>query len=93
VAVALPTGLILGGGAILAISLAGAGAGALMSSLVGLGIGDRRIKQFQDAIEKGEFLMMVDVPRRRVEEIERVVRSHHPEAECEGTEPTIPPFP
>jgi hypothetical protein len=37
--------------------------------------------------------MMVDVPRRRVEEIERVVRSHHPEAECEGTEPTIPPFP
>jgi hypothetical protein len=44
VAVALPTGLILGGGAILAISLAGAGAGALMSSLVGLGIGDRRIK-------------------------------------------------
>jgi len=92
-AVALPTGLILGGGAVLAISLAGAGVGALMSSMVGISIGDRRIKQFQEAMEKGELLMMVDVPRRRVEEIEQIVKSHHPEAECEGTEPTIPPFP
>ena len=92
-AVALPTGLILGGGAVLAISLAGAGVGALMSSMVGISIGDRRIKQFQEAMEKGELLMMVDVPRRRVEEIEQIVKGHHPEAECEGTEPTIPPFP
>jgi hypothetical protein len=36
---------------------------------------------------------MVDAPRRRVEEIEQIVKGHHPEAECEGTEPTIPPFP
>lgn len=93
VAVALPTGLVLGGGAVLAISLAGAGVGAWMSSMIGLNIGDRRIRQFQEAIEKGEFLMMVDVPRQRVAEIEGIVKSHHPEAECEGTEPTIPPFP
>jgi hypothetical protein len=93
VAVALPTGIVLGGGAVLAMSLAGAGVGALMSSLVGLSIGDRRVQRFQEAMEKGEFLMMVDVPRLRVEEIEQIVNRHHPEAECEGTEPTIPPFP
>ena len=93
VAVALPTGLVLGGGAVLAISLAGAGFGALMSSMIGLSIGDRRIKQFQEAMENGAFLMMVDVPRQRVEEIEEIVKNHHPQAECEGTEPTIPPFP
>ena len=92
-AVALPTGLVLGGGALLAIALAGSGVGALMSSMIGISVGDRRIQQFQEAIEKGELLMMVDVPRRRVEEIEQIVKSHHPEAECEGTEPTIPPFP
>jgi hypothetical protein len=93
VAVALPTGLVLGGGAVLALSLAGAGVGAWMSSMVGSSIDNRRIQQFAKAIEKGELLMMVDVPRLRVEEIEQLVQKHHPEAECEGTEPTIPPFP
>ena len=93
VAVALPTGLVLGGGAVLAISLAGAGIGGWMSSMIGLNVGDRRIRQFQEAMEKGEILMMVDVPRQRVAEIEGIVKNHHPEAECEGTEPTIPPFP
>src|SRR5690554_1742147 len=53
VAVALPTGLVLGGGAVLAISLAGAGVGALMSSMVGISIGNRRLEQFQEAIENG----------------------------------------
>lgn len=86
-ALALPTGLVLGGGAVLAIALAGAGVGGLMSSMVGSGIGNRRIEQFQAAIDKGELLMMVDVPRDRLEEIEAAVKKHHPEVECEGTDP------
>ncbi len=87
VAMVLPTGLILGGGAVLAISLAGAGVGGLMSSMVGSSIGNRRIEQFQEAVDQGEFLVMVDVPRDRVEEVETIVKKHHPEAECEGTDP------
>lgn len=93
VAIALPTGLVLGGGAVLALSLAGAGLGAWWSSMIGAGAGNRRIKDFEAAIEQGEFLMMVDVPKERVEEIEELVKKHHPEAECEGTEPFMPPFP
>jgi hypothetical protein len=92
-AIALPTGLVLGGGAVLALSLAGAGLGAWWSSMIGAGVGNRRIKDFEAAIEQGEFLMMVDVPKERVEEIEELVKKHHPEAECEGTEPFMPPFP
>jgi hypothetical protein len=88
-----PAGLVLGGGAMLAIGLAGAGYGAVMSTMIGVSAPNSRIKQFQDAIEKGELLMMVDVPKARVEEIEELVKKHHPEAEVEGTEPTIPPFP
>ncbi len=87
VAISLPTGLVLGGGALFAITLAGAGVGALMSSMVGSSIGNRRIEQFQEAMERGEFLLMVDVPRDRVEEIEAIIKKHHPEAECEGTDP------
>jgi len=93
VAVALPGGLVLAGGAVLATSLAGAGVGALMSSMAGSSIGNRRIQQFQEAMEKGEFLFMIDVPRDRVEEIEALVKTHHPDAECGGTEPEIPAFP
>jgi hypothetical protein len=93
VAMALPGGLVLAGGALLATTLAGAGIGAWISSMVGSSIGNRRIQQFEEAIEKGAFLMMVDVPKDRVEEIEAIIKKHHPDAECEGTEPTIPPFP
>jgi hypothetical protein len=45
-------------------------------------------------LQPGVLLMMVDVPKDRVDEIEELVKRHHPEAEIEGTEPTtIPPFP
>jgi hypothetical protein len=87
VAVALPTGLVLGGAAVLAITLAGAGVGGLMSSMVGISADSRRIEEFQSAIERGELLVMIDVPRERVEEIQTIIMKHHPEAECEGADP------
>lgn len=93
VAVALPTGLVLGGGAVLALSLMGAGLGGWWSSLIGASVGNRRIKDYEAAIEQGELLVMVDVPKDRVEDIEALVKKHHPEAECEGVEPFMPPFP
>jgi len=93
-AVAIPgIGLALGGGAILGIGLAGAGVGAWLSSMIGISAPSSRLKDFEDAIASGELLMMVDVPKGRVEEITELVRQHHPEAEVEGTEPVIPAFP
>lgn len=89
-----PAGLVLGGGALLlSTALAGAGVGAWLSSMMGAGLSNSRLKAFQDAIQKGELLMIVDVPKGRVEDIEELVKEHHPEAEVEGTEPTVPPFP
>jgi hypothetical protein len=88
-----PAGLVLGGGAILATGLAGVGVGALMSSMIGVDVPNSRIQKFQQAIDEGELLMMVDVPKSRVEEIDDLVKKHHPEAEIEGTEPTMPAFP
>lgn len=89
-----PAGVVLAGGAVLLSgALAGAGVGAWIASMVGAGMPNSRLKQFQDAIEQGELLMLVDVPKARVDEIDERVKRHHPEAEIEGTEPTIPPFP
>ena len=93
-AVAIPgLGLALGGGAILGIGLAGAGLGAWMSSMIGISAPSSRLTEFEAAIKKGELLMMVDVPKSRVEDITDLVKSHHPEAHIEGTEPVIPAFP
>ncbi|HKK14952.1 MAG TPA: DUF1269 domain-containing protein [Gammaproteobacteria bacterium] len=88
-----PAGLVLGGGAVLATGLAGAGFGGLLSSMVGAGMHSSRLKRFQGAIEQGQILMLVDIPKQRVEEIEALVKKHHPDADIEGTEPTIPAFP
>ena len=81
-----------GGMIILACAIAGVGFGAWVSSMVGSSIGSRRLKQFAKAIENGEFLMMVDVPAKRVEGVEQLVKDRHPEATHEGTELT-PSFP
>jgi len=94
VAIALPGSLMLAGGAILAITtFTGAGFGALMSSMVGSSIGNRRIQQYEEAINKGEFLFLLDVPKYKVDDIEALIKNHHPEVELGGIEPKIPVFP
>jgi len=45
------------------------------------------------AIERGELLLMLDVPRTRVEEITDLVKRRHPQAQPGGTDPFIPVFP
>jgi len=93
-AVALPgVGLVLGGGAILGIGLAGAGVGAWISGMIGISVPSSRLQEFEKAIDEGSLLMMVDVPKAQVEDITTLVKTHHPEAHIEGTEPIIPAFP
>ncbi|MCZ7566546.1 MAG: DUF1269 domain-containing protein [Burkholderiales bacterium] len=94
VALALEPGIVVAGGAVLLVSaLAGAGVGAWLGGMVGMNVGNTRLRAFEGAIERGELLMMVDVPLERVGEISGRIKKHHPEAQPEGTEPTVPPFP
>lgn len=88
-----PAGLVLGGGAILGLGVLGAGFGAWISGMIGISIENSQLKEFEQAIEDGQLLLMVDIPKNRVDEVTRSVKKHHPEAEVEGTEPTIPAFP
>jgi len=93
-AVALPgVGLVLGGGAILGIGMAGAGLGAWASGMIGISAPSSRLKEFETAISEGSLLMMVDVPKLKVDEITDLIKKHHPDVEVEGTEPVIPAFP
>ena len=88
-----PAGLTIAGGAVVAITLAGAGFGAWVAPMIGVDVPNTRLKRFEEAIARGELLMMVDVPRDRVEDIEQMVKLHHAEANIQGADPTIPAFP
>jgi len=88
-----PAGLVLGGGAVLGLTAFGAGFGAWMASMVGIGLPSGRLEKFEAAIAAGQLLMMIDVPRDRVEATKALVRRHHPEAALEGIEPNMPLFP
>lgn len=94
VVLAMAGGTIFTGVTLLVATLVGAVFGAFVSSMLGSSVGNRQIKQFEKAInEQGAFLMMVDVPRGRIEEVELSIKNNNPDAICEGTEPTIPAFP
>jgi len=94
VAIALPaTSPVIAGGLLLGTALAGAGVGAWLGGMVGMNVGNTRLKRFERAIEDGQLLVLVDVPRGRVAEIETRVKQHLPTAQLKGVEPTIPAFP
>lgn len=94
VALALPgAGPVIAGGVVLGTGLAGAGVGAWLSGMVGMNVASTRIREFEAAIEAGHLLVLADVPRDRVEELETRVRTHVPDVEVERTEPHIPAFP
>jgi hypothetical protein len=80
-------------GLILGLSIVGAIFGCWVSGMIGISCPSARLKAFKKAIDRGNILLMVDVPKERVEEITDLIKSHHPEADAKGIEATIPAFP
>lgn len=75
-------------GLIAVLALFGAGFGAWVSGMIGISTPSRRLKRFAAPIEQGQILLLIDVPRRRVQEIEARLQALHPQAR--GAEPNIP---
>lgn len=89
-----PLGLALGGGAVLlTTTLLGAGIGGWTGGLVSLNVPNSHLRTFEHALAEGKLLMIVDVPKDRVDEVCDLVHGKHPEAAHGGLEPTIPHFP
>ncbi|MDH6146266.1 MULTISPECIES: hypothetical protein [Paraburkholderia] len=88
-----PAELAIAGGAVIALTLAGAGFGAWTAAMIGVAEPNARLERFRDAIRDGQLLIMADVPGSREQEIEQMVAQHFPKADIEGAEPTTPIFP
>jgi hypothetical protein len=88
-----PEGISLQFVTVLLTALFGSLFGMWVSSMVGTQVPNSRLKAFHADIERGQVLMMVDVPLGKVSAIRELVARHHPEARSGGLEPTIPAFP
>jgi hypothetical protein len=88
-----PAELAIAGGAVVMLTLAGAGFGAWTASMIGVNEPNTRLERFREAIRAGQMLIMADVPGSREHEIEQLIAQHVPRADLEGAEPTTPIFP
>jgi hypothetical protein len=86
-------GAVFGGGAVILFGLVGAGFNALLAAMAGAAFPDSRLRQFEDAVEAGHVLVMADVPRDKLDAIDKGIRERHPEIEIEMLEPRTPIVP
>jgi len=61
----------------------------IAGALFALRVPDTHLDEFRGVLSHSEVLLMVDVPRQRVAEIEETIRRRHPEATTGGTGWTI----
>lgn len=88
-----PDGTSLNLVTVLVTAMLGAAFGTWVSSMIASSVPNSRLKAFEKAIERGQILLMVDVPPSRVAEVRDLIGRRHPEAAPGGQEPTIPAFP
>lgn len=76
-----PPGLELGMGAMITMTVLGAIFGALVKALVSSQERNHLLDRFEAAIERGQILLMVDVPKAQVEGIKESLLRLHPGAD------------
>jgi hypothetical protein len=72
--------------------IAGALVDAWTSSMIGISVPNKSLERFAAQIAQGRILLMLDVPVRRVGDIEERLRELHPEARRQRGEEGMPAF-
>jgi len=76
----------------LLLGVMGGAVGAWSASMIGISIPSPTLQRFEGAIGQGRILLMVDLPRTRVQDIELLLRTAHPEARFEGEDRQVPAY-
>ncbi|HZF20230.1 MAG TPA: DUF1269 domain-containing protein [Burkholderiales bacterium] len=87
-----PDGVALELVTVLLATVIGAILGAWMASLVASSVPNTRLKSFQEELDAGKVLLMLDAPPSRIEELNGLVARRFPGA-VRGVEATSPAFP
>ena len=61
--------------------------------LIGSSTPNIHLAGYQESMQEGHILLMLDVAANRVEEIRALIKARYPEAEDHGFEPGMPAFP
>lgn len=78
-------------GVILALGGFGAVFGMLTSGfLIGSSTPNVHLKEFERDFEEGHIVLVLDVPKDRVDEVRLLIKGHFPAAEDHGTMPAFP---
>lgn len=72
--------------AVLLATAVGAVYGPWAAAMVACSLPNSRLEAFRAALARGQLLLMVDVPSRRVAEVEALLESTHPEATLQRVE-------
>lgn len=78
---------------LMATVIAGVVVGTWSSTMIAVDVPNSRHKSFEQDLERGKLLYIVDVPVRAVDDVTEMVAAHHPDADMRGIEPNIPVFP
>ena len=79
--------------AVLVAALVGAALGVWMAGMMGLQVPNTQLKGFEQEIQEGKILLMLDVPASRYEEVRNVIARSQTHAIDRGSEPMVPAFP
>lgn len=74
----LPDSIEVSGLGILAVFVFGCGFGIWLSGMIGLSMKDPIIEKNEDYVAQGHFILIVDIPKVRVEELVKKITKHHP---------------
>ena len=80
-----PAGIVLGGAAVVAAALGGASFGAFASGLIGTSVSNSQLRQYEDAVAAGQYLIVAEVEEDRVEALKARLRESHADVEIKGT--------
>lgn len=90
-AVLVAPGLAIGGAALALATAGGATFGVLASSLIGSSVSNSQIREYEEVIERGDLLMVVEIEEEASDEIIEQLRSRYPEVVLMGEVDVIPP--
>lgn len=80
-----PAGIVLGGAAVVATTIGGASFGAFASGLIGTSVPNSQLREYEDAVAEGQYLMIVEVADDRLEPLKARLTESHAHVKLQGT--------